>query len=82
MESIALHYQTYLKISYCFEFPLLPRKVTLRYPFAFPLPASVMDTLYLQAVQRHTISSIDSSCWKKNDTMEAFLFQALNPAWV
>ena len=61
----SLYCRTYLKISYCFEFPLLPYKAILKYPLVFRFPASVTDTLCLQPVQRHTISSMNSSCWEK-----------------
>lgn len=64
---ISLYYQTYLKILYCFEFPLLPYKAILMDPLTFSFPARVTDTLYLQPVQRNTIGS-KSSCWKKKMT--------------
>lgn len=83
---ISLYYQTYLKISYCLEFPLLPYKAILMDPPTFFFPARVTDTLYLQPVQRNTIGSIKSSCCKKKKKklapMGAFLFPALNPPWV
>lgn len=63
--TISCYCQTYLKISYCFEFLLLPYKAILMYPLVFFFPASVTDTLYLQPVQRHIISSMNSSCWGK-----------------
>lgn len=80
MESmvISLYYQTYLKTSYCFEFPLLPYKAILMYPLTFFFPASVTDTLYLQPVERNTIIRI-TPLVEKNDPVDAALFQALRP---
>ena len=77
MESlvISLYYQTYLKIWYCFEFPLLPYKAILMDPLTFFVPDSVTDTLYLQPVQRNAIIKL-THLVERNDPMEAVLFQA------
>lgn len=81
--TISLYCQTYLKISYCFEFALLPYKAILKYPLVFFFPASVTDTLYLQPVQRHIISSINSLCWKKKKSSHGSILvpSSESPVW-